>query len=54
LDLVLGKSLEFGATTDEFTAEVDVGNSSLSVEFFEVGLDSGCEVSLAFEIYWSW
>jgi hypothetical protein len=41
LDLVLGESLELGASTDEFTAEVDVGNGSLSVEFFEVGLDCG-------------
>jgi len=41
LDLVLGKSLEFGASTDEFTTEVDVGDGSLSVEFLEVGLDGG-------------
>lgn len=41
LDLVLGKSLELGASTDEFTAEVDVGNGSLSVELLEVGLNGG-------------
>jgi hypothetical protein len=41
LDLILGESLELGASTDEFTAEVDVGDSSLSVEFLEVGLDGG-------------
>jgi hypothetical protein len=41
LDLVLGESLELGTSTDEFTAEVDVGDSSLSVEFLEVGLDCG-------------
>ena len=41
LDLVLGKSLELGASTDEFTTEVDVGDGSLSVKFLEVGLNGG-------------
>jgi len=46
LDLRLGESLELGASTDKVTVKVDVGNGSLSVEFLEVGLDGGWEISL--------
>jgi hypothetical protein len=39
LDLVLGQSLELGASTDKVSTEVDVGDGTLSVEGLEVGLD---------------
>lgn len=39
LDLVLGQCLELGASTNEVSTEVDVGDSTLSVERLEVGLD---------------
>ena len=39
LDLSLGKSLELGTSTDELAIEVDVGDGSLTIEVFEVGLD---------------
>ena len=39
MDLSLGESLELGASTDELTIEVDVGDGSLTVEIFEVSLD---------------
>lgn len=45
LDLVVGQGLELGASADEFSTEVDVGNSSLSVEGLEVCLDLGWDVS---------
>ena len=45
MDLGLGEGLELGTSTDELTIEVDVGDGSLTIEIFEVGLNGIWRIS---------